>query len=87
MTDEKEVFPMLAVGQLITDLQTLPAEAEVFVAVLGAGITIPIVGLSKFTTNDAKEIIVFSILAVNAAKAIDMYSENLMKQSREEVPH
>lgn len=82
MTDEKEVLAReVTVAQLAQDLAGLPQDAEVFVSVLGAGITIPIVGLAKFTTNDGKEIIVFSIPAQNTVRALELYQENSLKHA------
>ena len=81
MTNEKELAPQVTVGQLIQDLSVLPADAEIFVSVLGAGITIPIVGLAKFTTTDGKDIIVFSIPPQNTIKALELYQENMLKHT------
>ena len=81
MTDEKEVLPHVTVTQLIEDLSGLPQDAEVFVSVLGAGITIPIIGLAKFTTSEAKEIIVFSIPPQNTIRALELYQENMLKHT------
>ncbi len=81
MTNEKEVLAQVTVSQLIDDLSGLPKDAEVFISVLGAGITIPIVGLSKFTTTEAKEIIVFSIPPQNTIRALEMYQENMLKHT------
>ena len=81
MTNEQKTAPQVTVAQLTQDLASLPAEAEVFVSVLGAGITIPIVGLAKFTTHEGKDIIVFTIPAQNTVKALEMYQENMLKHS------
>lgn len=81
MSSEKEVLPQVTVAQLIDDLSGLPKDAEVFVSVLGAGITIPIIGLSKFTTTEGKYIVVFSIPPQNTIRALELYQENMLKHT------
>lgn len=81
MTNEQKAAAQVTVAQLIEDLSGLPQDAEVFVSVLGAGITIPIVGLAKFTTNEGKDIIVFSVPPQNTIRALELYQENMLKHT------
>lgn len=84
MENQAEV-QQLTVGQLIKDLQLLPENAEVFAGVLGAGITITILDLSKYTTADGKELVVLGLHPGATSKAMEMYVENIMKHAGGDV--
>lgn len=87
MTNEKQVLPQLTVAQLMQDLSTLPQDAQVFVSILGAGITIPIVGLSKYSSTEGLDLIIFNIPPQNTIKALEIYQENMLKHTEAGEPN
>ncbi len=81
MEPKEEVKP-LTLGQFLTDMSRFPLESEVYVSIMGAGITIPIVeaitvDTTNQETNEAKKVTVLMIPYVFARHAMDMVEQRL----------
>ncbi len=67
---DAEQLPLLTVAQLIKDLASFPQDAEVVSALVGGGMTIPIVQAVVINTEEGKELTVFMISPAAAKRAI-----------------
>ena len=67
MSNEELKPEFLTVAQFIKDLALLPQDSEVVVAMLGGGLSIPIVGLASTQAAEGKTLSIISI-GVGAAK-------------------
>ena len=70
----------LTVAQLIQDLQVMPPETEITVAIAGVGMTIPITQLMKIQADDNKELAVIVIHATGTQRAFE-YARDQYEQS------
>ena len=67
----EEQAPILTVGVLIKDMAQYPQDAPVFACVNGIGMTIPIVGAFKVSTQDDLEIVALQIDMPGTLKALE----------------
>ncbi len=71
---DADQLPILTVAQLIKDLASFPQDSEVVSALVGVGMTIPIVQAVSIDSEEGKELTVLMISPAAAKRAI-MYAE------------